>query len=95
MEIVIFEDLMRKKLAECEDWLNGGEVAKERVAKAEAELVEAQNALSQYNDQYIEEVKAYMSDLKARLGICDEKVCDEPICEEVEQIQPVQTEVII
>lgn len=74
MEIVNIEQLMRDKLNECDEWLNGKDEAVARLDEAEKAYEIAKAEVAQYSDEYIAEVVSYRDDLKCRLGIVDEVV---------------------
>ena len=89
MEFVNFEELIKAKVAECDEWLGGEEDARkaladaeEALAKAHADVEKARVELSDYNPDNIERVKAYRKELRNHLGIVDELeviVAEEPI----------------
>lgn len=89
MEFVNFEELIKAKVAECDEWLGGEEDARKALADAEEALVKAHAdvekarvELSDYNPDNIERVKAYRKELRDHLGIVDEPeviVAKEPI----------------
>ena len=106
MEFVNFEDLIKAKVAECDEWLVGEEKAREDLAKAEDALKaayvaveEARVAVADYNEDNIARVAAYRKELRDNLGIVDEpEVVVEEVVEEVlpaidehEDIHPVET----
>lgn len=106
MEFVNFEDLIKAKVAECDEWLVGEEKAREDLAKAEDALKaayvaveEARVAVAEYNEDNIARVKEYRKELRDHLGIVDEpEVVVEEVVEEVlpttdehEDIHPVET----
>lgn len=93
MELVNFEEIMRSKLNECEEWLVGKEKADERLAKAEKEYEEAKYAVAEYTEENISRVVAYKNELKAKLGIVDEPV-EEVVAPIVEEAVPVEETVI-
>lgn len=87
MEFVNFEELIKAKVAECDEWLVGEEKAREDLAKAEDALKaayiaveEARVAVADYNEDNIARVKAYRKELRDHLGIVDEP---ESVVEEV------------
>lgn len=76
MEIVNFEDLMRAKLAECDEWLDGYDDAVAKCADCEKAYEEARVALEKakadvadYNDENIKRVSDYKAQLEDKLGI--------------------------
>lgn len=76
MEIVNFEDLMRAKLAECDEWLDGYDGAVEKCNDCEKAYEEARVALEKaktdvadYNDDNIKRVSDYKAQLEDKLGI--------------------------
>lgn len=88
MEIINIEQLMRNKLNDCYDFLNGKDKAVARLEEARIAYESAQAAVAQYNDAFIEEVKAYAKDLELKLGIeqaveaHDEQVVEQPTVSE-------------
>lgn len=87
MEFVNFEELIKAKVAECDEWLVGEEKAREDLVKAEDALkaayvaVEgARVAVAEYNEDNIARVKEYRKELRDHLGIVDEP---EVVVEEV------------
>lgn len=87
MEFVNFEELIKAKVAECDEWLVGEEKAREDLSKAEDELKaaylaveEARVAVAEYNEDNIARVKEYRKELRDHLGIVDEP---EVVVEEV------------
>lgn len=72
MEFVDIEQMMKDKLVECDDFLNGKDVAVARVCGLREELAKAEEELRAYEDvEYVDRVIAYRDDLKRRLGIVD------------------------
>lgn len=72
MEFVDIEQMMKDKLAECDDFLNGKDVAFARVSALREELAVAEEKLAEYDDvEYVNKVIAYRDDLKCKLGIVD------------------------
>lgn len=76
MEIVNFEDLMRAKLAECDEWLDGYDDAVAKFEDCEKAYEEARVALEKakadvadYNDDNIKRVSDYKAQLEDKLGI--------------------------
>lgn len=76
MEIVNFEDLMRAKLAECDEWLDGYDDAVAKCEDCEKAYEEARVALEKakadvadYNDDNIKRVSDYKAQLEDKLGI--------------------------
>lgn len=100
MELINIEQLMRDKLDECNEWLNGKDDAVAKLDEAEkaygsARLAyeQAKNDVADYNDENIAQVSEYKRDLENRLGIVVEqpevKNEVEAACgESVEQEQP-------
>lgn len=91
MEIVNIEQLMRDKLTECDEWLNGKEEAVARLEEAEKAYEAAridyerkQADVADYNDENVARVAEYKRDLEKRLGIEPEPVYPIPVEEEVE-----------
>lgn len=91
MEFVNFEELIKAKVVECDEWLVGEEKAREELANAEAALKaayvaveEARVAVADYNEDNIARVKAYRKELRDHLGIVDEpEVVVEEVVEDV------------
>lgn len=89
MEFVNFEELIKAKVAECDEWLGGEEAARkalvdaeEALAKAHEDVEKARIELSDYNPENIDRVKAYRKELRDHLGIVDEPevvAVEEPI----------------
>ena len=89
MEFVNFEELIKAKVAECDEWLGGEEAARkalvdaeEALAKAHEDVEKARIELSDYNPENIDRVKAYRKELRDHLGIVDEPevvAIEEPI----------------
>lgn len=88
MEIVNIEQLMRNKLVECDEWLNGKDEAIARLDEARIAYEKAQEDVAQYTDEYIAEVVSYRDDLKSKLGIVDEVV-------EIEEVVEVHDEQVV
>lgn len=78
IEIVDYEQKMRDKLTECDEWLNGKDNAVEELENAKIALALAQEKVNDYTDDNIAQVVAYRDNLKAKLGIVDE-VCTEEV----------------
>lgn len=77
MEIINFDNLMREKLAQCEEFLNGKDEAIAKRDEARLALEKAEAALAEYdNADYVATIVAYRDDLKAKLGIVDEVVAE-------------------
>lgn len=92
MEIVNIDDLMREKLSQCEEFLNGKDEAIAKRDEARLALEKAEAALAEYdNADYVATIVAYRDDLKRRLGIVDEVVAeahDEQLGEECAEQDP-------
>lgn len=89
MELINIEQLMRDKLNECEAWLVGRSEAVVELAIAREAYLKAEEKVAEYNDENICAVVAYRDDLKARLGIVDEKEVVEEVVEEVKEEAPI------
>lgn len=77
MEIVNIDDLMREKLSQCEEFLNGKDEAIAKRDEARLALEKAEAALAEYdNADYVATIVAYRDDLKARLGIVEPVVAE-------------------
>lgn len=96
MEFVNFEELIKSKIAECDEWLGGEEEARVALGEAEHALEEAikaldlaKEALGEYNAENIERVKEYRKELRSNLGLVDEpEVVEEaPVAEEVPAVE--------
>lgn len=81
-ELINIEQLMRDKLDECNEWLNGKDNAVAKLEEARIALEKAEASVAEYTDENIAQVVAYRDDLKSRLGIAD--VVEEPVVEVVE-----------
>nr|DAR59139.1 MAG TPA: hypothetical protein [Caudoviricetes sp.] len=92
MEIVNIDDLMREKLSQCEEFLNGKDEAIAKRDEARLALEKAEAALAEYdNADYVATIVAYRDDLRKRLGIVDEVVAeahDEQLGEECAEQDP-------
>lgn len=82
MELINIEQLMRAKLDECNDWLDGKDKAIVELEEARLAFEKAQANVAEYTDENIAKVVAYRDDLKSRLGIVD--VVEEPVVEVAE-----------
>lgn len=78
-ELINIEQLMRDKLDECNEWLNGKDNAVAKLEEARIALEKAEASVAEYTDENIAQVIAYRDDLKSRLGIVD--VVEEPVVE--------------
>lgn len=83
MEIVNIEQLMRDKLNECDEWLNGKDEAVARLDEAEKAYEAARidyerkkADVADYNDENVARVAEYKRDLEKRLGIEPEPVAN-------------------
>lgn len=101
-EMIDIEKLMRDKLDECYDWLNGKDNAVAKLDEAEkayesARLAyeQAKNDVADYNDENIARVSEYKRDLENRLGIVVEQpevkseveaACEKPVEQEQPQV---------
>lgn len=92
MEIVNIDDLMREKLSQCEEFLNGKDEAIAKRDEARLALEKAEAALAEYdNADYVATIVAYRDDLERRLGIVEKVVAeahDEQIGEECAEQDP-------
>ena len=92
MEIVNIDDLMREKLSQCEEFLNGKDEAIAKRDEARLALEKAEAALAEYdNADYVATIVAYRDDLRKRLGIVGEVVAeahDEQLGEECAEQDP-------
>lgn len=96
MELVNFEDLMRAKLVECNEWLNGYDEAVARCVDCEKAYEDAKVAyekakadVADYNDDNIKRVADYKANLEDRLGIVRESVeNDVAVCGQEEVVVP-------
>lgn len=83
VEIVDYDKLMREKLSQCEEFLNGKDEAIAKRDEARLALEKAEAALAEYdNADYVATIVTYRDDLKARLGIVD--VVEQPTVEVAE-----------
>jgi len=79
MELINIEKLMRDKLDECNEWIDGKDKAVEKLEEAKIAYEQAQANVAEYTEENIAQVIAYRDDLKSRLGIVD--VVEEPVVE--------------
>lgn len=101
-EMIDIEKLMRDKLDECNEWLNGKDNAVAKLEDAEkayesARLAyeQAKNDVADYNDENVAQVSEYKRNLEHRLGIVVEQpevesegeaACEEPVVQEQPQV---------
>lgn len=71
MKIVNFEDAMREKLNECNEWLTGKDDALVALVDAEAKYNLAKEAVAEYTDENVLAVTEYRNNLKSKLGFVD------------------------
>ncbi len=77
MEIINIDDLMREKLSQCEEFLNGKDEAIAKRDEARLALEKAEAALAEYdNADYVATIVAYRDDLERRLGIVEKVVAE-------------------
>lgn len=72
VEIIDYDQKMRDKLVECNEWLSGRDVAVANLAEAKLAYENAQAQVAEYTDENIDLVVQYRDDLKRRLGIVDD-----------------------
>lgn len=96
MEFINFEELIKSKIAECEEWLVGEEKARKNLDDANEALKNAYEAvenarvaLAEYNEENIARVCEYRKELREHIGLVD-VVADEPVV--VEEEIPVAVE---
>ncbi len=95
MEIIDFEQKMRDKLAECELWLVGKDVAVAKLEEARIAYESAKADVEQYTDEYIAEVTTYCDDLRAKLGIENVvEVHDEQVVEQCADVEIATDEIV-
>lgn len=101
-EKVNFVDRMLATLEKCDIWLNGKDEADKAFQDAYDKYIKAKEDLDAYNEDNVNEVKAYRDDLESKLialGVIEPKVEeevveDEPAKEEVVE-EPVAPAVVV
>lgn len=100
-EKVNFVDRMLATLENCDKWLNGKDEADKAFQDAYDKYIKAKEDLDAYNEDNVNEVKAYRDDLEGKLialGVIEPKVEevveDEPAKEEVVE-EPVAPAVVV